>query len=424
MTEPTVARQRPAWVDHAIWWQLYPLGFVGADIQAGGMTGEITHTIGAITEWLDDLVALGCNGLALGPVFASETHGYDTADFTRIDPRLGDDTDIAVLLAECERRGIRVLFDGVFNHVGRSHPWWREAQAAEPGSPAADLFRWTTDPDGNRTVSTFEGHDSLVELNHHSPVVRERVGAVIRHWLERGVSGWRLDAAYAVAPEFWRAVIDPIRADHPEAWFLGEVIHGDYAEFVAAAGVDSVTQYQLWKAIWSSLNDGNLFELQWALAVNNGLIETFLPLIFVGNHDVTRIATRLVDRRHLGHAIAILMFVAGIPSVYYGDERGFEAIKEDRVGGDDAIRPAFPHHRGDLPRNEVFRLHQDLIGFRRRHAWLATAPTEVTEIANTAALLVATSPDGTTVSLAINVGDHPAVLGGRSVAAHSYTLGE
>lgn len=424
MPDSAERRIPPAWVEHAIWWQVYPLGFVGADIGAGGTTGPVEHTLETIIAWLDDSVALGCNGLALGPIFASQSHGYDTADFDTIDRRLGDDDDVTRLLAECASRGIRVIFDGVFNHVGRSHAWWRAAEAAEPGSPAAELFRWRVAPDGSREVATFEGHGSLVELNHENPVVIERVGQIMRRWLERGVSGWRLDAAYAVAPEFWRAVIAPLRADYPDAWFLGEVIHGDYAEFVADSGVDSVTQYQLWKAIWSSLNDGNLFELQWALSVHNGLLDSFLPLTFVGNHDVTRIASQLTDRRHLGHAIAILMCVGGTPSVYYGDERGFEAVKEERFGGDDAIRPAFPADPSGLERNDVFRLHQELIGFRRRHAWLATARTSVEDITNTAALLVSTSPDGARVSLALNLGDESVVLGGTAIDPHSWRLGD
>ena len=122
------------WADTAIWWHVYPLGFVGAE-PTGNPQGVVTHQLSRVTAWLDDLVDLGCNGLLLGPIFASETHGYDTVDHLRIDPRLGDDTDVDALVDACRHRGIRVLLDGVFNHVGRAHPWWQGAVEAGAGSP-------------------------------------------------------------------------------------------------------------------------------------------------------------------------------------------------------------------------------------------------------------------------------------------------
>jgi hypothetical protein len=133
-----------------------------------------------------------------------------------------------------------------------------------------------------------------------------------------------------------------VRTRHPDAYVFGEVIHGDYAGFVRDTGVDSVTQYELWKAIWSALNDRNLFELAWALERHNAMLDSFVPQTFIGNHDVTRIASQLLDERHLAHALVILMTCGGLPSIYAGDEQGFRGVKEHRAGGDGAIRPAFP----------------------------------------------------------------------------------
>jgi cyclomaltodextrinase len=157
----------------------------------------------------------------------------------------------------------------------------------------------------------------------------------------------------------------------------------------------SVTQYELWKATWSALNDRNLFELAWALKRHTGYLESYVPLTFVGNHDVTRIASQLTDERLLPHALAVLFTIGGTPAVYYGDEQGFRGVKEERVGGDDAVRPEFPPTPDDLAPwgAAVFRLHQDLIGLRRRHPWLHSASTTARGLTNTAAVLDTT--DGT-----------------------------
>ena len=120
--------------------------------------------------------------------------------------------------------------------------------------------------------------------------------------------------------------------------------------YASESGVDSVTQYELWKAIWSSLHDRNFFELAWTLDRHNQVLAGVTPQTFVGNHDVTRLASQLTDERHLGHALAVLFTVGGIPSVYYGDEQAFRGVKADRAGGDDEIRPASPPARPSCPR--------------------------------------------------------------------------
>ncbi len=139
-----------------------------------------------------------------------------------------------------------------------------------------------------------------------------------------------------------------------------------------------------------------MFELAWALDRHNRWLESFVPLTFVGNHDVTRLASRLGDRRLLGVALAVLLTVGGTPSIYYGDEQGFEGVKEERAGGDDAVRPAFPLTEGELAPygRDLYRLHQDLIGLRRRHPWLHRARTEVVDLANRAVTYDSVDPAG------------------------------
>lgn len=237
---------------------------------------------------------------------------------------------------------------------------------------------------------------------------------VMAHWLDRGASGWRLDAAYAVAPQFWRKVIPPVRERQPESWFAGEVIHGDYVGYVAESGLDSITQYELWKALWSSLNDSNFFELAHALERHNQFSEHFLPLTFIGNHDVTRIASQLTEPRHLGVALAVLMTVAGSPSIYYGDEQGMQGVKEERFGGDDAVRGAFPGYPHDLEESgwPIFHLHQELIALRRRHSFLSGSRIEVEHLTNeqlafrSRRRLHPGQGDSDCVTVLLNIADH------------------
>ena len=340
----------PDWVSDAVWWQVYPLGFLGA--LHGPQPEGVAHRLPQLEQWIPYAVELGANGLALGPLFASESHGYDTLDHTRVDPRVGDEADLVSLVDACHATGVRVLLDGVFNHVGYRHPAFQAALREGPDSPTASWFRFRWPPDWQPgqlpEYDVFEGHGGLVELNHDDPGVVQLVVDVMCHWLERGVDGWRLDAAYAVPPEFWARVLPAVRARFPQAYVVGEVIHGDYADLVRRSTLDAVTQYELWKGIWSSLNDGNFYELAHALERHEALLETFVPMTFVGNHDVTRIATMLDDVRHVPHALAVLFTISGTPSVYYGDEQGYRGRTEDRVGGDDEVRPPFPGSPQDL----------------------------------------------------------------------------
>ncbi|MCT2150224.1 alpha-amylase family glycosyl hydrolase [Dermabacter vaginalis] len=370
-----------AWIDHALWWHVYPLGFTDAPIREGdSRTGRgFDH----LTSWLDYVQELGLNGIALGPIFASKTHGYDTLDYLSIDPRLGDDAAFDRFLAACKKRGIRVLLDGVFSHVSTDFvPLRRELE-----NPAADAsgreFDIDMDAEGGPAPRVWEGHGELARFHHESAAAHERIAHVMRFWLERGIDGWRLDAAYSVPPSFWSDIIPGLRRDFPEAFFFAEIIHGDYAAFVKNAGVDSATEYELWKAIYSSIEQKNLFELEWTLGRHNTFLEHFLPLTFVGNHDTSRIASVLGANGALT-AHAILYTLGGTPALYYGDEQAFRGLKEERVGGDDDVRQAFPDSPSDFfgEGPAMREAIAGLIAVRRDAPWLVTARTEVLDIAN------------------------------------------
>ncbi len=437
----------PSWPRHAIFWHVYPLGFVGAptlapagdpnDPGSEAARSAGLHRLSQLTVWLDYLVDLGCNGLALAPIFSSMSHGYDTVDYFRIDPRLGTNQDFDLLAAAAHERGIKVVLDGVFNHVGKDFPAFAALPQVGPDSIEAGLFRltwpggpeaWTpgTAPDYER----FEGQDWLPELNHSSDRVADLVTDVMCYWLGRGADGWRLDAAYAVDPAFWTRVLPRVRERYPEAYVVGEVIHGDYTGTVEASGMDSVTQYELWKSVWSSLENANFYELDWTLTRHAEMLDQFVPWTFLGNHDTTRIASQLTDPARLPHAVALLLTLPGLPAVYYGDEQAYRGVKEDRLGGDDEIRPRFPASPAELSQlgAPTLRLYQELIALRRRLPWLYDAvPTMIHLDNRTYSVCLrergAADEDAARVTLALSLEEAPTWLpteGRRTVLATAH----
>ncbi|MEW6866935.1 alpha-amylase family protein [Trueperella pyogenes] len=361
-------------LEHAIWWQVYPLGAFGAPIREDWLDDGVEHRLRKIEPWLDYVRDLGCNGILFGPLFESTTHGYDTTNHLCIDPRLGTNEDFDWLVAECHSRGIHIILDGVFNHVGVRHPLTEAALRGEP-SPvliAADGY-----------PQHWEGHLDLAELDHSDQATEDLVVQAMEYWLERGIAGWRLDVAYSVPTDFWARVTDRVRARFPHAVFVGEIIHGDYLKLIDDGHLTSATQYELWKAIWSAVNDRNLWELAHALERHQAFSEQHMLQTFVGNHDVTRIASVIGDD---GAAIAssILFSLPGIPSVYQGDEQAFRGEKGEGRASDDQIRAPLPASPADLGEFGwwMYRHYQRLIAARRRHPWLVDARVEVGEKAN------------------------------------------
>ncbi|MDO4685258.1 MAG: alpha-amylase family protein [Corynebacterium sp.] len=364
-----------------ICWHIYPLGFTGAEIRPETPSDQVVHRFKQLEQWLDYAAAMHVNTIQLGPIFASKTHGYDTLDHFAIDPRLGTLSDFDSFIAAARARGLGVVLDGVFNHVAAGH---------------------VLEQRGLLSGAAFEGHQDLLELDHTNNEVIEYIGDVLNFWLDRGIAGWRLDAAYAVAPQTWAKVLPDVRKNHPDAWFVGEMIHGDYNAYVAESGLDAVTQYELWKALWSSINDKNFFELDWCLQRNNDL--AFAPMTFVGNHDVTRIAT-IVGDQGAALALCILATVSGNPSIYYGDEQAFRGVKEDRLGGDDAVRPLFPANPEELSPlgHWMYELHQQCLGFRIQRPWLEFATTKALHLTNTEYVYEVLGRDGQRLEVHLNL---------------------
>ncbi len=371
------------------WYHIYPLGFLGAEDEnpaPGATDGPVVHRLPGITDWLYYLVDLGITALLFGPVFESESHGYDVIDPYRVDRRLGSEADLVHLIDECHRRSLRVGLDVVFHHVGRDHPYFLDVRTHGRESAWLDWFHLDFSrpgPDGF-AYADFEGHKQLVKLNHANRQVLDWAVDVARFWIERGVDAFRLDAAYALPQRFVAAFCERTRALRSDVFFVGEVIHGDYVRTARQTQMTTLTQYELWKAIWSSLNDGNFFELAHALQRHSNYCQHFSPWNFVGNHDTTRIATQLTDKRLLPHALVLLFTLPGIPAVYAGDEQRATGRTYDRVGGDAKVRRPLKYRPGELKGERlcIWNLHRELIAFRRAHPWLVTGKLGVSHTDN------------------------------------------
>lgn len=332
-----------SWARDAVFYHVYPLGLRGAPRRNDG-TSTVVSCLAALHGWLDHWNALGVTALYLGPLFESSSHGYDTADYFRVDRRLGDDDTLVAFVAACHARGIRVILDAVFHHVGRDFWAFRDLQARGETSAYRDWFAGVDfsrrSPSGDAfAYETWRGHDALVKLALAHRPVREHLFDAVRHWFARyEVDGLRLDVAESIDPDFLRELASVCRATRPDCWLLGEMIHGDYARL---SMLDSVTNYVAYKGLWSSLNDRNYFEIAHTLDAQFGPEGAYrdVPLYaFADNHDVMRVASRLRDGAHLYPLHVLLFTMPGVPSIYYGSEWGIPGVARD---GDDApLRPA------------------------------------------------------------------------------------
>ena len=334
------------WYDNAVFYHIYPLGLTGAPKRND--YGEAAHRLDALLPWVAHIAALGCNALYLGPVFQSGSHGYDTTDYRTVDCRLGDNDDLRHLVAACHDRGIRVILDGVFNHVGRDFFAFRDLREKREQSPYRDWFCNVNFWGDNEYHDGFSydnwgGYNLLVKLNQRSAQVQQYLCDAIRAWVaEFDIDGLRLDAADVLDFGFMQVLRRLAEEVKPEFWLMGEVIHGEYTRWVNGGMLHSVTDYALHKALYSGHNDHNYFEIAHTvkrlrdMGLNRpGGVKLYS---FADNHDVDRIASKLQNQADLLPVYLLLYTLPGIPSLYYGSEFGLEGRKQR--GSDDELRPA------------------------------------------------------------------------------------
>lgn len=333
------------WAFESVFYQIYPLGFCGAPFENDG---QLMHRILKVNDWIPHMKKLGINAIYFSPVFESDTHGYNTRDYHTIDCRLGTNEDFKEVCENLHENGIKVVLDGVFNHVGRGFWAFQDVLKNRENSPYLSWFNINLFGNSNYNdglwYEGWEGNYDLVKLNlRHEDVINHILDSV-KGWVEEfDIDGLRLDVAYCLDHDFvrrLRAFTDGLK---PEFYLLGEMLHGDYNQMVNDQMLHSSTNYECYKGLFSSFNSMNMFE------INHSLLRQFGPenwclyrgkhlLSFVDNHDVSRIASNLTNERHLPLIYALCFGMPGIPCVYYGSEWGTKANKSE---GDPALRACF-----------------------------------------------------------------------------------
>ena len=333
------------WAYENVFYQIYPLGFCGAPFENDGV---LEHRILKVNDWIPHIEKLGANAIYFSPVFESDTHGYNTRDYTKIDTRLGTNEDFQSVCKNLHKAGIKVVLDGVFNHVGRGFWAFQDVLEKRWDSPYKDWFHISFDGNSNYNdglwYEGWEGNYDLVKLNLRNEDVIQHIFSCIKGWVEEfDIDGLRLDVAYCLDHDFLRRLRSFCDGLKPDFFLVGETLHGDYNQWMNDSMLHSVTNYECYKGLYSSFNSMNMFE------INRSLLRQFGPdnwtlykgkhlLSFVDNHDVTRVASILSNENHLPLIYALAFGMPGIPCVYYGSEWGAKARKEE---GDPALRACF-----------------------------------------------------------------------------------
>ncbi len=397
------------WFENACVYHIYPLGYCGCEKQNEYKEPENRLTV--IENNIGHIKSMGFNTIYFGPVFQSVAHGYDTVDYTTIDNRLGTNEDFARLCRKLHENGIKVVLDGVFNHVGRDFEKFKELRNGN-----WDYRDWFHVHDGNSCYNDgfyyegWEGHYELVKLNLYNPAVKEYIKQCITGWVkEFDIDGLRLDVAYCLDLNFLKELRGHCKWLKEDFWLMGETLHGDYNKWMNNEMLDSVTNYECYKGLFSSFNDMNMFEIAHSLnrqfgAENWCLYTGKLLYSFVDNHDVSRIATMLKNKAHIPLIYPLLFTMPGIPGVYYGSEYGIEG---DKHHGDDALRAAWDEQ--SFKNNglcDLTALIKKLCGLRSSSKALAHGSFKNLQLTNRQ-YSFRRDADGETVVLLLNIDENP-----------------
>ena len=332
------------WYEEAVVYQIYPLGLCGAPLTNDGVCES---RILRILDWVEHIKKLGATCVLFNPLFESDAHGYDTRDYNKIDCRLGTEEDFKKVCTALHEAGLKIMLDGVFNHVGRGFWAFRDVQEKKWDSPYKEWFHISFDGNTNYNdgfwYESWEGCNELVKLNLRHPDVRKHLFDAVESWVQKyDIDGLRLDVAYCLDLDFLSALRHKTQELKQDFVLMGETLHGDYNRWMNENGCHSVTNYECYKGLYSSFNTKNMHEIAYSLNRQFGSEQWCIYrgkhlLSFADNHDVSRIATILSEKQMLKPLYGLLFGMPGVPSIYYGSEWGMEG---DKKNGDPSLRPA------------------------------------------------------------------------------------
>lgn len=398
------------WADESVFYHIYPLGFCGAE-KVNDFAAEPRPRLRKILSWIPHLCDLGINAVYLGPVFESAAHGYDTADYFWVDRRLGTNQDLKDVVSALHNQGIKVILDGVFNHVGR-HFWAFEdlRRKGRASRYCSWFFLDFTKDNGYRDGFCYEGWDGcddLVKLNLRHPEVSAHLFAAIETWIkEFDIDGLRLDVAHYLDKNFLKNLRRRCRSLKNDFWLMGEVCFGNYRRWANPEMLDSITNYECYKGLHSSCNDHNMYELahylQRQYGQENGVYRGLNLFSFLDNHDVSRIASVIHDARQLKAIYTLMFCMPGIPSLYYGSEWGIGGRRER---SDDEVRPCL-----ELKEDADLTLHiRYLIDKRKQTPALAYGDYQQVAL-NNELLAFIREYNGQKILVAANIGDQDQIF--------------
>ena len=350
-----------AWYEEAVFYHIYPLGLLGAPKHND--YSEPVHRLNSLLPWIAHLKMLGFTAIYIGPLFESVGHGYETTDYRKVDSRLGTNYDLTVFVKACHEAGMKVIFDGVFNHTGRDFFAFKDLQTKREASCYRDWycnvnFQGNNEYNDGFSYDSWSGFNLLAKLNLRNPEVRDYIADVIRFWVKVfDVDGIRLDAADVLDFDFMKMLRRLAEEVKPDFWLMGEVVHGDYSRWANSETLHSVTNYSLQMALCDGFNHCSLREIADTVQKIRDMVSPDIHLYsFVDNHDVERIYTRLSNKAHYLPIHVLLYTLPGIPSVYYGSEFGIEGRKER--WSDYSLRPYIDlgDHAADSTDNPCTRL--------------------------------------------------------------------
>ncbi|MFY9506096.1 MAG: glycoside hydrolase family 13 protein [Caldicoprobacterales bacterium] len=380
--------------------------YLANDFFGGSLVGIINK--------LDYLKELGITAIYLNPIFeAFSNHRYDVGDYERVDPILGTNDDFKRLCQEAKGRGIRIILDGVFSHTGSNSRYFnKEGTYPSLGayqSKDSPYYSWYSFKNHPDDYEAWWGIKTLPHTRELEPSFMDYIltsdKAIVKRWLDYGGSGWRLDVADELPPEFLRALRKAVKEKMPEAVIIGEVwedatnklSYGKLREYLLGEKLDSVMNYPLRGAIIDfacKRIDAAGFAMRLMSLYENYPREAFYSLLnFLSSHDVARIITLLADcqlpedltkdekavfrlnraqldlaKKRLGNALLLLMTLPGVPCIYYGDEVGMEGYE------DPFNRRTFPWQALD---ETILSLYKRMIKLRKDNRVLVTGEFEI-----------------------------------------------